>query len=66
MDLFATRLVEYDLGEKGDELRRGVPRGGSSQYLAGLGVESGVEGKRAVAIVLKAVPLQARAVGPDP
>ena len=31
VDFLAARLVEHDVGEKGDELRRGVARGGLAQ-----------------------------------
>ena len=59
MDLFAARLIDHDVGEEGDELGRGVPRGGLAQHLAGLGVEGGIQRQRAVAEVLKAMPLGA-------
>jgi hypothetical protein len=55
----ATRLVQHDVSEKGHELGRGMARGGFAQHLTGLGVEAGVQGERAVAVVLKAVPLEA-------
>lgn len=59
MGLLAARLVEHDVGEKGHELGRGVRRSGLAQQLAGLGIEGSVHGERAVAVVLKAVPLEA-------
>jgi len=58
VDLFATWLVDHDVGEERDELRRGVPRGGLTQNLAGLGVERGVQRQGTVAEVLEAVTLE--------
>ena len=55
MDLFAARLVDHDVGEEGDELRRGMSLGGLAQHLAGLGVEGGIERQGAVTEVLKAM-----------
>src|SRR6516225_4482074 len=58
MDLCARRLVDDDICQKGNELRRGVPRRGFTQHLAGFGIERGVQRQCAMAIVLKAVPLR--------
>src|SRR6266404_1134780 len=55
VDLFAARLVDHDVSEKGDELRRGVPLGGLAQDFPGLRIEGGVEGQGAMPVVLKAV-----------
>src|SRR5215472_621947 len=52
------RLVDDDVGQKGDELCRGVPRRGFAQHLAGFSVERGVQRQCAMAIILKAVPLR--------
>ncbi len=56
VDLFAPRLIDHDVGEEGDELRRGVPIGSLAQHLAGLGVEGCVKRQRAVPEILKAMP----------
>jgi hypothetical protein len=59
MDLFVFGLVGDDVGEKRDELRRGVALCGLAQYLAGLGVEGGIQGQRPMPVVLKAMALGA-------
>jgi hypothetical protein len=59
VDLLAARLVDNDVRQERDELRRGVSRGRLAKHLAGLGVECRVQGQRAVPEVLKAVPLGA-------
>jgi hypothetical protein len=56
VDLFAARLVDDDVREERDKLRRRVSL---AEYLACLGVERRVQGQRAVPEVLKAVPLGA-------
>ena len=38
VDLFATRLVNHDVSEKGNELRRGVPLGSFAPALLPVGV----------------------------
>ena len=55
MDLFALALVHHEVGQKRDELRRGVTLSGLAQHLAGLGVERCVQRERAVAEVLKSM-----------
>src|ERR1017187_9345630 len=59
VDLFAARLVDNDVRQERDELRRGVSHGRLAEYLAGLSVERRVQGQRAVPEVLKAVPFGA-------
>src|SRR5260221_10623977 len=59
VDLFAARLVDDDVGQERDELRRCVSHGRLAEYLACLGVERRVQGQRAVPEVLKAVSLGA-------
>ena len=59
VDLFAARLVDDDVRQEGDELRRSVTHGRFAEHLAGLGVERRVQGQRAVPEVLKAMPLGA-------
>ncbi len=59
VDLLAARLVEHDVSEKDSEIARGVARGGLAQDLTGLGVDGDVQGERAMAVILKAVPLEA-------
>jgi hypothetical protein len=56
VDIFAARLVDDDVREERDKLRRRVSL---AEYLACLGVERRVQGQRAVPGVLKAVPLGA-------
>src|SRR6266478_3654211 len=55
VDFLAARLVDHDVGEKGDELRRGVPLRGVAQDFASLRIEGGVQGQGAMPVVLKAV-----------
>src|ERR1700751_3224992 len=57
VDLFTAGLVDHDVSEEGDKLRRGVPRSGASQHLSGLGVKGGIERERTVTVILKAVSL---------
>jgi len=57
VDLSAAPLVDHDIGEEGDELGRGVARSGLAQHFAGLGIEGRVQRERAMAVVLKAMPL---------
>ena len=57
VDLLGRRLVDDDVCQEGDELRRSVPRRSFAQHLAGFGVERGVQRQRAMPVVLKAVPL---------
>ena len=59
VDLFAARLVDDDVGQERDELRRCVSHGRLAEYLACFGVERRVQGQRAVPEVLKAVSLGA-------
>src|ERR1700682_2594379 len=55
VNFLALGLVNHDVSEKRDELRRGMPLRRLAQYLAGLGVECGVQRQRAVAVVLEAM-----------
>src|SRR5229473_3801332 len=57
VNLFAARLVDDDVRQERDELRRRVSHGRLAEHLACLGVERRVQGQRAVPKVLKAVPL---------
>jgi hypothetical protein len=56
VDLFAARLVDHDIGEKGDKLRRRLPLGGLARDFASLRVEGGVERQGAVPVVFKTAP----------
>jgi hypothetical protein len=58
MDLLAARLIGDHLSEEGHKLLAGVARGGFGQHLAIARVKRGIQRKRAVAVVLKAVALQ--------
>ena len=58
MNLFAARLVGDYLGEEGNKLLAGVPRGGFAHHLAVASVKRGVQRKSAVTVVLKAVALE--------
>ncbi len=58
VDLFAARLVDDDIGDEGDELRRAVPRRGLTQHLSGLGIERRVKRERSMPVVLKAMSLR--------
>jgi len=42
VDLFGRGLVDHDVCQEGDELRRSVPRRGFAYHLAGFSVERGV------------------------
>src|SRR5271156_5381384 len=55
MDLFSARLVDDDIGQKGDELSGCMRRRGLAQHLSGLGIESCVERERSMPVVLKAM-----------
>jgi len=55
MDFLAQGLVDDDIGEEGDEFSRSVSFSGLSQNLTRLGIESGVQRQRAVAVVLEAM-----------
>jgi len=56
VDLASCRLTGHDLGKEIDELGAGVPCAGFSQYLSGLSVQSTVERKGSMAVVLEAMP----------
>ncbi|MDB6045682.1 MAG: hypothetical protein JWM63_4233 [Gammaproteobacteria bacterium] len=45
MDLLAAGLVDCDVGEEGNELGGGMPRGGFAEYLASLRVEGACSDK---------------------
>ncbi len=60
MDLPAPGLVGADIGEEGHELGAGVTRRRLAENFAGSGVERGVEGQRAVAVILEAMALSSR------
>src|SRR6218665_615987 len=53
----AARLMGHDVGEEGDELARGMPRGGPAQHFTSLGIEGGVQRERSMPEVLKAMTL---------
>jgi hypothetical protein len=53
VDLATCRLTRHDLGKEIDELCAGMACTGFSQHLSGLSVQSAVERKRSVAVVLK-------------
>jgi hypothetical protein len=55
MNLLPTRAQRYDLFEEGDEVAAGVAGGGFSMHASGLGIQRGIERKRAMAIVLETV-----------
>src|SRR6218665_3372145 len=57
VNFLAARLMGHDLGEEGDELGRGMPRGGLAQHFTGLGIERGVQRERSMPEVLKAMTL---------
>jgi hypothetical protein len=52
VDLLASRLVDHDVSQEGDELGRAVARGGLAQHFAGLGVEGHAQRQRSMPIVL--------------
>src|SRR5262249_51097184 len=56
VDLATCRLTRHDLRKEIDELGAGVACAGFSQHLSGLSVQSTVERKRSMAVVLEAVP----------
>src|SRR6202030_175680 len=55
VDLATCWLTNHDLCKEVDELGTGVPWAGFSQHLAGLSVQSAVERKRSMAVVLEAM-----------
>src|SRR5438477_8715632 len=55
VDLFALSLMSDDLREEGYKLCRGVTLSGFAQHFAGAGVESCIQRKCAMTVVLKAV-----------
>src|SRR5260221_993323 len=55
VDLATCWLTNHDLCKEVDELGTGVPCAGFSQHLAGLSVQSAVERKRSMAVVLEAM-----------
>jgi hypothetical protein len=57
VDLLALGKAGHDLFKESSKLRTGVTRRGLAQHLACLGVERGVERKRAVTVILKTVSL---------
>jgi hypothetical protein len=59
VDLAACRLTHHNLRKEIDELGAGVACAGFSQHLSGLGVQSAIERKRSMAIVLEAMPFDA-------
>src|SRR6266446_1711866 len=59
MDLATRGLALHDLGQKIDKLRAGVAGTGFRQHLSGLSVQSAVERKGSMAVVLEAMPLSA-------
>ena len=59
MDLTACRLALYDLRKEIDELGAGVACAGFRQDLSGLSVQSAVERKSSMAVVLEAMPFSA-------
>ena len=56
MDLPSLRLSGHEVRQEGDELLRRMPLGGLAENFPRLGIERGVQGERAVAIVFKAMP----------
>ena len=59
MDLLAARLVDDQVGQKGDELSRGMPSCRLAEHYTGLGVEGRIQRERPMALVLKPMPLGA-------
>ena len=43
MDFLGRRLIDDNVGQKGDKLCRGVPRRSFAQHLAGFGIECSVQ-----------------------
>ena len=58
MDLFAARLIDHNVGQKGDELSWCAARS-FCQHFAGLGIEGGIQRQGAVTKVFKTVPFGA-------
>ena len=56
VDLATCRLTRHDLCKEIDELGAGVTCAGFSQHLSALSVQSTVERKRSMAVVLEAMP----------
>ncbi len=56
VDLATGRLTRHDLCKEIDELDAGVTCAGFSQHLSALSVQSTVETKRSMAVVLEAMP----------
>jgi hypothetical protein len=59
MDLFAARLIDHNVGQKGDEFGRGVPRSRFAEHFAGLGIEGGIQRQGTVTKVFKTMPFGA-------
>jgi len=59
MNLLPSRAQRYSLFEEGDEVAAGVASAGFSMYAPGIGVQRGVQRKRAMAIIFEAVTLGA-------
>jgi len=57
VDLGTWRLIRHNLCKEIDELCAGVACTGFSQHLSGLSVQSAVERKRSIVLVLEAMPL---------
>src|SRR6218665_1078560 len=57
VNFLAAPLMGHDVGEEGDELGRGMPRGGLAQHFTSLGIEGGVQRERSMPEVLKAMTL---------
>ena len=55
MDLFAARLIDRDVSEKGNKLREGVSLCGPAQHFASLRIEGDIQRQRAMPVVLKAL-----------
>src|SRR5208337_3961299 len=55
VNLLPGQAQSHDLLQEGDELAAGMPGGGFAVDAAGGGVQRGVQGKRAVAVVFEAV-----------
>src|SRR6218665_4214598 len=55
VNFLAARLMGHDVGEAGDELGRGMPRGGLAQHFTGLGIEGGGQRERSMPEGLKAM-----------
>ena len=53
--LLAPRLVGDELLQEGDKPVTGMVRGGFTEHLTAAGVEGGIQGQGAVAVILKAV-----------